>query len=96
MRGAVAHGEYVVVAGDVAAAGEVIGALGEAGCHSIGSLQDAHSRFYRDCLGNKEGGKREERCVRNTEDEEKQTLVMCNTDNFLFDTIHDTVYKSLM
>lgn len=57
VRGAVAHGEYVVVAGDVAASGEVIGALGEAGCHSIGSLQDAHSRFYRDCLGNKEGGK---------------------------------------
>lgn len=42
MRGAVTHGEYVIVAGDVAAAGKVIGALGEAGGHSIGSLQDAH------------------------------------------------------
>lgn len=42
VRGAVAHGQYVVVAGDVAAAREVIGALGEAGGHSIRSLQDAH------------------------------------------------------
>lgn len=38
MRGAVTHGKYVIVAGDVGAAGNVIGVLGEAGGHSIGSL----------------------------------------------------------
>lgn len=53
MRGAVAHGQDVIVAGNVAAAGKVIGALGEAGGHSIGSLQDAH-RWLCDSLG-KEG-----------------------------------------
>lgn len=42
MRGAVTHGQYVIVAGDVAATGKVIGALGEAGGHSIRSLQNAH------------------------------------------------------
>lgn len=42
MCGAVTHGQYVIVAGDMAAAGKVIWALGEAGGHSIGSLQDAH------------------------------------------------------
>lgn len=45
MRGAVTHGKYVIVVGDVGAAGKVIGALGEAGGHSIGSLQDAHCRL---------------------------------------------------
>lgn len=57
MRGAVAHGQYVVVAGDVAAPGNVIGALGEASGHSIGSLQDAHC-WLCDCLGKKEGESR--------------------------------------
>lgn len=42
MRGAVTHGEYVVVAGHVGATGNVIGVLGEAGGHSIGPLQDTH------------------------------------------------------
>lgn len=45
VRGAVTHGEYVVVAGDVGAARDVVGTLGEARGHSIGSLQDAHSRL---------------------------------------------------
>lgn len=43
MRGAVTHGKYVIVAGDVGSTGNVIGILGETGGHSIGSLQDAHS-----------------------------------------------------
>lgn len=57
--GAVTHGQYVIVVGDVAAAGKVIGALGEAGGHSIGSLQDAH-RWLCGSLGEKkkEGGRR--------------------------------------
>lgn len=45
VRGAVTHGEYVIVAGDVGATRNVIGTLGEAGGHSIGSLQDTHSRL---------------------------------------------------
>lgn len=56
MCGAVTHGQYVIVAGDVAATGKVIGALGEASGHSIGSLQDAHCWFC-DGLGKKEGKK---------------------------------------
>lgn len=55
MRGAVTHGEYVIVAGDVGATRNVIGTLGEAGGHSIGSLQDTHSRlcgFLRKQEGN--------------------------------------------
>lgn len=56
MCGAVTHGQNVIVAGDVAAAGEVIGTLGEAGSHSIGSLQDTHTWFW-DKLGKKEGKK---------------------------------------
>lgn len=62
VRGAVTHGKYVIVAGDVGAAGNVIGVLGEAGGHSIGSLQDTH-RWLCDSLGQKEG-KRSERYVR--------------------------------
>lgn len=54
MRGAVTHGQYVIVAGDVAATGKVIGALGEAGGHSIRSLQNAH-RWLCDSLGKEEG-----------------------------------------
>lgn len=54
MCGAVTHGKYVIVAGDVAAAGEVIGALGEAGGHAVGSLQDAHC-WLCSSLGKKEG-----------------------------------------
>lgn len=46
MRGAVAHGEDVVVAGQVGGAREVVGVLGEAGGHSVGSMQDADRRFY--------------------------------------------------
>lgn len=57
VRGAVAHGQYVIVAGDVAATGKVIGALGEAGGHSIGSLQDAHRWLCGD-LGKKERGEK--------------------------------------
>lgn len=45
VRGTVTHGEYVIVAGDVGATRNVIGTLGEASGHSIGSLQDAHSRL---------------------------------------------------
>lgn len=59
MRGAVAHGQYVIVAGDVAAAGKVIGVLGETGSHSIGPLQDTHRWFnFIDIPGGaaKEGG----------------------------------------
>lgn len=56
MRGAVTHGQYVIVAGDVAAAGKVIGALGETSGHSIGSLQDTHC-WLCDSLGEKEGKK---------------------------------------
>lgn len=41
--GAVAHGQNVVVARDVAATGKVIRTLGKTCGHSIGSLQDAHS-----------------------------------------------------
>lgn len=58
VRGAVTHGQYVIVAGDVAAAREVIGALGEAGGHSIGSLQDTHC-WLCDSLGKKEENKTE-------------------------------------
>jgi len=54
--GAMTHGQNVVVAWDVAAARKVIGALGEAGGHSIGSLQDAHS-WLCDSLGKKGGEK---------------------------------------
>lgn len=46
VRRTVTHGEDVIVAGDVGATGNVIGALGEAGGHSVGSLQDAHSRLW--------------------------------------------------
>ena len=57
MRGAVTHWQYVIMAGDVAATGKVIGALGEAGGHSIGSLQDTH-RWLCDSLGKEEGKSR--------------------------------------
>lgn len=56
MRGAMTHGQYVVVAGDVATTGKIIGTLGEAGGHSIGPLQDTH-RWLCDSLGKKEGKK---------------------------------------
>lgn len=52
---AVTHGQYVIVAWDVAAAGKVIGALGETGRHSIRSLQDAHGRLCDSLV--KRGGK---------------------------------------
>lgn len=52
------------MAGDVAAAGKVVGALGEAGGHSVRSLQNAHRRlcdrqFRRGGVGveRKNGGK---------------------------------------
>lgn len=54
VRGTVAHGQYVIVAGDVAATGKVIGVLGEAGGHSIGSLQNTHSGLCGN-LGKNEG-----------------------------------------
>ncbi len=61
MRGAVTHGKYVIVARDVGVAGKVIGTLGEASGHSIGSLQDAHC-WLCDSLGKKEGKKVGEVC----------------------------------
>lgn len=64
MRGAVTHGEYVIVAGDVGATRNVIGTLGEAGGHSIGSLQDTHSGL---CGGlRKQEGNSGTEMVRNT------------------------------
>lgn len=57
VRGAVTHGQYVIVAGDVAATGKVIGTLGEAGGHSIGSLQNTHRRLC-DILVKEEGKSR--------------------------------------
>lgn len=45
VRGAVAHGEDVVVAGQVGGAGQVVGVLGEAGGHPVGSVQDADRRL---------------------------------------------------
>lgn len=64
MRGAVTHGEYVIVAGDVGATRNVIGTLGEAGGHSIGSLQDTHSWL---CGGlRKQEGNSGTEMVRNT------------------------------
>lgn len=56
MHWAVAHRQYVIVAGDVATVGKVIGALGEASGHSIGSLQDTHCWLCHN-LGKKEGKK---------------------------------------
>lgn len=56
MHWAVTHGQYVIVVGDVAAAGKVIRALGEASGHSIGSLQDTHC-WLCDYLRKKEGKK---------------------------------------
>lgn len=53
---AVTHGKYIIVAGDVAAAGKVIGALREAGGHSIWPLQYAHRRLCSS-LGKREGKK---------------------------------------
>ena len=35
------------MAGEVAAAGEVVGALGETGGHAVGALQDAHRGLWR-------------------------------------------------
>lgn len=37
-----AHGQNVIVGGDVAAAREVIRVLGETGGHSVGPLQNTH------------------------------------------------------
>lgn len=51
MCGAVAHGQYVIVAGDVAVAGKVIGALGEAGGHSVGSLENTHCWLCKGQVG---------------------------------------------
>ena len=45
MCGAVAHGQDVVMAGDVAVAGQVVGTLGKPGGQAIGTLQNTHSRF---------------------------------------------------
>lgn len=56
MCGAVTHGKYVIVAGDVGATGNVIGILGEAGGHSVWTLQDTHC-WLCDSLGKKEGKK---------------------------------------
>lgn len=43
--GAVAHGQDVVVAGNVAVPREVVGTLGESGRQAIGSLKNTHCRF---------------------------------------------------
>lgn len=51
---AVTHGQYIIVAGDVATVGKVIGALGEASGHSVRSLQDTHC-WLCDSWGKKKG-----------------------------------------
>lgn len=61
MCGAVTHGKYVIVAGDVGAAGNVIGVLGETSGHSVWTLQDTHC-WLCDSLG----GKRKEKSRRRT------------------------------
>lgn len=78
--GAVTHGQNVIVAGDVAASGKVIGALGEAGGHSIRSLQDTHRRLCHSS-GKKDRGKKWERYVRNTEVEEWQVQAEGKNEN---------------
>lgn len=45
MRGAVAHGQDVIVAWNVAVPREVVRTLGETGRQSIGSLKNTHCGF---------------------------------------------------
>ena len=54
-RGAVTHGQDVVVAGVVAVAGKVVGLLGETGCHSVWTLKNADSRLCEGELGTERG-----------------------------------------
>lgn len=44
--GAVAHGQDVVVAGNVAVPREVVRTLGESGRQAVGSLKNTHCRFH--------------------------------------------------